>query len=325
MLLKNTIFVWSQNPLPISDPILSPMVYASANADGSFAGYDSSTAAVQLNTLAPGKRVLIFQGMLSGLFNAPGDTPPFYANGIAACQRNVATFFTALRAAGVKKIDAVVPDAEGAEADWQINADVAQKILAAPQASTFLAAIQYTSDKSGTALSYFIQTHREQVEPILASYADQAILAASKPLADLYGNVMIQKGTLNVPSYVATLAPLPCDAGDTPSSASPCSFAQCEELYGACQPGYAWTAQKVADTWLTRVAAAKGSCGKPVVCWIAPRSYAGSASFLVPWNGTDIYNSFAASLLKMTNGNALYWRPSSATIADDEAIIAAAR
>lgn len=329
MLSPETIFVWSQNPFSPASPKLAPMIYTCPNADGSFSGYNTRTAAAQLQATPGGKRVLIFQSMLSGLFDAPGDIPPFYFNGAAACAKNVAIFFQALRAAGVQELDAVIPDAEGALEDWQITPAVAATILASPQAANFLQAIGYPDAAdaarvaSGAELSAFIQSHRQQVRPILSRYADAAIYRAIQPLRDLYGDVLIQKGSLAVPSFAASIAPQPWDAGDSPGIAFQSSFVQCAEFYGARQAGYPQTAQQIADIWLTQAAAAMATNPKPVMPWIAPKSYAGSPAFPIPWCGTDVYDSFVASLLKLTRGNALYWRPGSATAADDEAILKA--
>lgn len=320
MLLPRHAYIWSSAPLPPSAPAsFVPMVYASPNKDNSYSGYDSTTAAAQINARGPGKRVLIFQGMLSGLFSV---TPPFYNP--SACLPHVATFFQALRAAGITQLDAVIPDVEGALCDWQITPAVATEILASPFASDFLSRIGYTGDKTGLALSFFVQTHRETVEPVLGFYADMAILAATKPMRDLYGDVLIQKGSLDTPAWAASAAPWPCDAGDTPGIVYRSSFAQCDELYGAVQAGYpldVWTAQKVAQTTLLRVASAAASSPKPVVPWIAPKSYTSPAS--IPWANTPVYDAMLKDLAKMTRGTLLYWRPDTATAADDEAVAAA--
>lgn len=317
MLLPKTVYVWSAN-FPSNAPAsFVPMVYASPNADGSYSGYNSTTAAAQLSQRSPGKRVLIFQGMLNGLFSL---TPPFYNP--AACIKNVATFFYQLSNLGIKHLDAVIPDVEGALCDWQITPVIATQLLAASFASDFLAKINYSGDKTGAALSFFIATHRQTVQPVLASYADQAIFKATLPLRDFYGDVLIQKGSLATPAWSATAAPWPCAAGDTPGIDFKSSFAQCDELYGGVQPGFSATAEQMKQTTLLRVAAAAATNNKPVVPWIAPKSYVTSGT-IISWANTPVYDEFIKSLSPMTRGTLLYWRPVTATELDDNAIAAA--
>jgi hypothetical protein len=300
-LTPRTAFVWSQTPMAVDDPHFQPMIYTCPNSDGSFTGYNTRVTAENVLKTPPGKRVVVFQNMLQELFVTAGDKPPFYDNGIKLCQANVKVFFSNLRQLGVTALDAVVPDVEGAVNDWQVTPQVGAALLTAPGAKVFLEQAGYSGPRTGEALSAWVHDNRAQAQPVLMRYADKAIYAAIRPMVSLYGNVLVQKWSVGVPACAARVAALPGPGGDTPGLTFKSSFTQTEEVYGSKVPeswGYPnaeWPASRMVDIHLTRMLAAKASSGKPLLPWVAPKSYQGGdpnnpEDWHIPWANTPEYD-----------------------------------
>jgi hypothetical protein len=324
-----TAFVWSSTPV-LKSKYLCSMAYASPNSDGSFSGYNTTSATKQLLKLPKKRRALLFQSMLEPLFRTPEDVAPFYNNGAMKCQKNVKEFFTVLKNNGVDSLAAVIPDVEGVIFDWQISIEVATAIINSPEVDAFLEEMEYTGNRDGKELFEYCWNNRPKTQLVLMKYADNAIYEAIKPLLDLYGDVLIQKWSIAVPDYAARTVSFPCPASDGAKVSFKSSYAQCDEIYGSkCPeewgfPNTVWTAAKMADMWLTRLAAAKSNDPKPLIPWIAPKSYDGEnashSGSWIPWANTPEYDRMLDGVVKLTNGRILYWRPAPATEADDAVI-----